>query len=427
VSRSLHVLLVEDAEDDALLIARVLLGAGWEPDLLRVDSAEAFRAALARSKWDVVIADYSVPGFDAPRALELLQQSGLDLPFLIVSGTVGEEAAVAAMKAGAHDYLHKSRLGRLGPAVARELREVAHRLARREAEQRLLAERLHAEQERERLLAQEQAARAQAEQAVQARDAFLSIASHELRTPLNSLQLGVQSLLRISRQGGSAPPAVLAAVLDTVDRQTRRMARLVDTLLDLARIDSGRLDLAPRPVDLAATVREVAACFRPDLEQARCALNLRADNPVVGVWDPARLEQVVNNLLSNAVRYGAGLPIEIAVVADGGRARLTVTDHGIGIPPSERARIFERFERAVSARHYGGLGLGLFIVRQVLDAMGGSVRVESEPGRGSAFTVELPLAPDGSPLRTARPERRTGRPAEPTGPTRSCPPGSSRS
>jgi signal transduction histidine kinase len=160
--------------------------------------------------------------------------------------------------------------------------------------------------------------------------------------------------------------------------------------MNVPRIQEGRLDLELGDVDLAATVRDVVAQFRPELEQAGCAVSLEAERPVLGIWDASRLEMVVGNLLSNALRYGAGKPIRIAVQADGDTAYLAVADHGIGIPREMQARIFERFERAVPARHYGGLGIGLFIVRRVLEALGGRVRVDSEPGRGSTFTVELP-------------------------------------
>ena len=197
-------------------------------------------------------------------------------------------------------------------------------------------------------------------QAVALRDDFLSVASHELRTPLTSLQLAVQSALTV---GSEAPPSFLRHALESAERQTRRLGRLVDALLDVSRIQAGRLELLREPIDLVAVAREVVSLLAEDAHRAGCEVTVAApDDGVVGHWDRARLEQVVTNLLSNAIKYGAGAAIGIAVRTEGERARLTVRDHGIGIALSERGRIFERFERAVSSKHYGGLGLGLYIV-----------------------------------------------------------------
>ncbi len=228
--------------------------------------------------------------------------------------------------------------------------------------------------------------------AVRARDEFLSIASHELRTPITSLQLAAQGLLRLVKDVPieRAPASFVVSSLDTAVRQTARMAALIDRLLDVSRIQAGRLELQLEDVDLSAVAREIVAQSQAEIANARTQVLLKAEAPVVGRWDKARVEQVVSNLLSNAIKYGASKPIEIFVEADGATARLTVRDYGIGIAPDRMPRIFERFERAVSSRHYSGLGLGLYIVRRVLEALGGSVRVQSAPGEGATFAVELP-------------------------------------
>ncbi len=167
------------------------------------------------------------------------------------------------------------------------------------------------------------------------------------------------------------------------------------------------MSIEAEEVDLAKLVRDLVERTGEDLERAGCTLKIDADVPVVGRWDPFRLDQIVTNLLSNAVKYGHGKPIEVKVEASGDVARLSVTDHGIGIAPSNQARIFGRFERAVSERHFGGFGLGLWIVRQIIESHGGAIRVSSEPGQGSTFTVELPrwkLAPvSEAPRRRAMP------------------------
>lgn len=233
----------------------------------------------------------------------------------------------------------------------------------------------------------------EAREAVRARDEFLSIASHELKTPLTTLQLQIQGLARKVRNTTGEPALeALSPRISTSERQVERLTALINSLLDISRITSGRLDLDLEPVDLTAVVRDAAARFREDLARAGCALEIRTNGPCVGEWDRVRLEQVVTNLLSNAAKYGSSRPIEIRVSEDEGTARLSIRDQGIGIPPEHQARIFERFERAVSDRHYGGLGLGLWIVRQIVEALGGSIRVESVTGEGSTFTVLLPKA-----------------------------------
>ncbi|MEK6606648.1 MAG: PAS domain S-box protein, partial [Myxococcota bacterium] len=233
---------------------------------------------------------------------------------------------------------------------------------------------------------------ADAQESVRVREEFLSIASHELKTPLTSLQFQVQSLLRAVRKGTLAtlPPERSAGMLESAERQTRRLARLVDDLLDVSRIAAGRLALHLEDVDLARVAREAFERLADEAARAGCTVALDADAPVVGRWDHLRLDQVATNLLSNAIKYGRGKPIEAVVRGDATNATLVVRDHGIGIAPEHLVRIFERFERASPARHYAGLGLGLYIVRQIVGTHGGSVRVASDPGTGSTFTVELP-------------------------------------
>jgi PAS domain S-box-containing protein len=231
-----------------------------------------------------------------------------------------------------------------------------------------------------------------ARDAVRLRDEFLSIASHELKTPITTLGLQVQSLTRSGEaavQGGNLDK--FRSRVATAERQVNRLSRLVDSLLDISRITGGRLDLEGEPVDLAAVARDALARAAEELDRAGCTATLRLEGPShIGQWDRTRLEQILANLLSNAAKYGAGRPVEVTVTSDAETSRLAVADHGIGIAPEHQARIFDRFERAVSVRHYGGLGLGLWIVRQIVEGHGGSITVASTPGEGSVFTVELP-------------------------------------
>ena len=176
----------------------------------------------------------------------------------------------------------------------------------------------------------------------------------------------------------------------TILRIRPRIISLTEELLDVSRITSGRLALEPEETDLGQLVGEVAERWKDAARRAGCALRIDAPQGVNGLWDRSRLDQVATNLLSNAIKFGEGKPIEIRIEPDTDRVQLIVRDHGIGIPPEDQARIFDRFERAVSKQSYGGIGLGLWIARQIVEAHGGRIEVASEAGQGSTFRVELP-------------------------------------
>jgi PAS domain S-box-containing protein len=231
---------------------------------------------------------------------------------------------------------------------------------------------------------------ARLEEATRARDEFLSIASHELKTPITSLGLQAELLLESARAAAPVALSEAAPRLEVIHRQTARLAHLVQALLDVTHITAGRLALRPEPLDLSAVVRDALDRWRAELDRARCPLDLRLAGAIPGLWDRARLGQIVDHLVANAVKFGAGKPVEVAAEAAADHARLVVRDHGIGIAPEDQRRILERFERAVPAQHYGGLGLGLWIVRNLVQAHGGGIRIWSEPGQGSRFEVSLP-------------------------------------
>jgi PAS domain S-box-containing protein len=255
-----------------------------------------------------------------------------------------------------------------------------------------LTERKRAEDERLGL--------ARAQEALRLRDEFLAVAAHELRTPLTALMLHLDSLAKAAHAaaGANAPDGPsLAAKADKARRHGGRISGLVEALLDLSNTATRAPQLAPAEIDLAAVARDVIDVLRPGADAAGCAVHLHAPSPVMGHWDRLRLEQVVANLLSNAVKFGRGHPVELTVAADGARARLTVRDRGVGIAAKDLVRIFDRFERGVSAQHYAGLGLGLYLTRLYVEAHGGTVRVRSAPGEGATFEVELPLLPAAAP------------------------------
>lgn len=229
------------------------------------------------------------------------------------------------------------------------------------------------------------------EASVRARDDFLSIASHELRTPLTPLRFQAHALRRALRRPDGIDVAQAEQKIAGLEGQIDRLEHLIEQLLDVSRITIGRLELQREPVDLSALVREVVQRASDDPARPHATMAIHAPSPVVGRWDALRIEQVVTNLVSNAEKYGAGRPVEIRVAAAADTAVLTVRDHGIGIAPEDRARIFDRFERLVSVRQYAGFGLGLWIVRQIVEGHGGTIAVESELGNGATFTVVLPL------------------------------------
>jgi PAS domain S-box-containing protein len=239
-------------------------------------------------------------------------------------------------------------------------------------------------------LVREQAARIAAEEEVRSRDDFVAVAGHELKTPLAAMLLQIHILRRTAHNG---KPSNFGERIDKIARSGARLERLVEQLLDVSRITAGRLRLEKARCDLGEVARDVADRFADASAQARCEISVRADEHVEGLWDRLRLEAVVANLLSNAIKFGSGQPIEIIVGNDRGAAVIRVRDHGIGIGPDDRKKLFGRFERAIAARDYGGFGLGLWICRNIVEASGGTIEVESEPRRGSTFTVRLPIGP----------------------------------
>ncbi len=236
----------------------------------------------------------------------------------------------------------------------------------------------------------------EARRAVEARDAFVSVAAHELRTPMASLAINVQDLLQTTSSGQSPSPEELRFRLAAADRSVRRFKVLVENLLDVSRASSGHLHLELAPVDLSVVVTEVIRELETMAHKAKCLVRPNIPDSLVGFWDRARLESVTTNLLTNAFKFGAGAPVDVELFEANGMAILRVRDRGIGIARDEQARIFEQFEVAVPFEHYAGMGLGLWLSRTIVEGMGGRIEVDSEPNRGSTFSVSLPLKPVSS-------------------------------
>ncbi len=375
----LRVLMCEDSEDDVALAVRALRQGGYDPLVERVDTAAAMGAALDREAWEVVIADYSMPQFSGPAALGLLRERGLDLPLIILSGSIGEETAVDMMRSGAYDYVLKDRPSRLASAVERALQEAELRRERRRAEE-----------ERARLLERERAARAEAEAALRLREEFLTIAAHELKTPVAVLMAMAQLALRRLGRQRDVDAEQVGRALELIEQQSDKLGRLVSQLLDVSRIEAGQFTISPEPTDLARLVENAVSLMQATTSKHRLMLDAA---PTAPAWvDPLRFEQVLANLLDNAIRYSpAGGDINVRLFrAAAGTVCLEVRDHGVGVPEAERPRLFARFHQGHTDSHASGLGLGLHISRRIVELHGGQIDVDFPMDGGTCFVVCLP-------------------------------------
>jgi signal transduction histidine kinase len=372
----IRVLLVDDDEDEYIVTRDLFREIGRGYELSWACSYEDALAEISRQKWDAFLFDYHLGARTGVELLRETKSRGCRVPILILTGAGDRQVDLEAMQAGAADYLDK---GQLTAALLE--RSIRYAIERRRSEER--------QRDSDHQVAALEVIEAQLQEAVRTRDEFLSVASHELKTPLTSLTLQIDQLRRLAAGGRAISSS--AALLEAAKRQTVRLNDLVEQLLDVSRIATQRLAVHVDEVDLAEITRDICDRFRPQAEAARSRLHVEAQAPVRGRWDRFRIEQVLGNLLSNAIKYGRGKPISVGVTTADDMARVAVHDEGIGIAHGDVSRIFGRFERAVSSRHYGGLGLGLYIAHEVVEAHGGCILVQSEPGQGSTFTVLLPL------------------------------------
>ncbi len=383
----LKVLIVEDSEEDGDLIILELKRGGFEPIYRRVDTAEAMAKALAEREWDVVLSDFSMPHFSVTEALSMVQAKGLDIPFVIVSATIGEEAAVEAMKAGAHDYILKHRLGRLVPAISRELRESAVRTERRNLEEQLR----HA-------------------QKLESLGLLAGGVAHDFNNLLTGI-LGNASLVMDIIH----PEADVKSMLQDIIRASERAADLTRQLLAYA----GKGKFVIEPVNASALVRDISELLRSSVPRTvELALQLHPDLPAIE-GDASQVQQLVMNLILNAVEATGERPGVVRVTTGlrhvrpgdrvghfrpdppqaGAYVSIEVKDDGCGMSEQVRTQIFDPF----FTTKFTGRGLGLAAALGIVRGHKGSIGVESAEGAGSSFTVLLPA--QGTVTATSTPEQ----------------------
>ncbi len=362
-------------------------------------SADEALSLLLQHEFAMAILDVQMPGMNGFELAELMRgtEKTKNIPIVFVSAAGRElNYAFKGYESGAVDFLHKP----LDVHAVKSKVNVFVDLYRQSKAMKHQVEALEqSRREQEALLKQLQNTQNELEQAVRMRDDFMSIVAHEVRTPLNGLILETQlRKMHLARNNAAAFTLdKMHAMVDRDERQIKSLIRLIEDMLDVSRIRTGKLSIRPSRFDLVQLVNNLLQNFAPQVEAAQSSVILTAEQPVMGQWDEFRIEQVVSNLLTNALRYGAKSLIDVRVYNQDGQAWVEVQDRGIGISEEDQQRIFQQFERVSAKAVVAGLGLGLFISEQIVAAHGGSITVESRIGEGALFRVCLPLQ-ENSPI-----------------------------
>ena len=385
------LLIVDDLPENLLALEALIKRE--DRTVYKALSADEALSLLLQHEFAIAILDVQMPGMNGFELAELMRgtEKTKSIPIVFVSAAGREmNYAFKGYESGAVDFLHK-------PldihAVKSKVNVFVDLYRQRKAVKQQVEALEQSRREQEVLLAQLQLTQVELEHAVRMRDDFMSIVSHEVRTPLNGLILETQlRKMHLARDNASAFTLdKMKAMVERDERQIQSLIRLIEDMLDVSRIRTGKLSIRPSEFDLSAAVGNLLESFAAQISAAGSSVNYSSEQPVVGQWDEFRIEQVVSNLLTNALRYGAKKPIDVSVYTRSAWAVIEVSDQGIGISEENQQRILHQFERIAGSHVVTGLGLGLYISEQIVAAHDGQISVHSALGEGATFRVCLPL------------------------------------
>ncbi|TWI56796.1 signal transduction histidine kinase [Pseudomonas duriflava] len=385
------ILIVDDLPENLLALEALLKHD--DIAVFKADSAESALELLLVHEFALAILDVQMPVMNGFELAEMMRstEKTKHIPIVFVSAAGHDRNyAFKGYESGAVDFLYKP----LDIHAVRSKVSVFVDLYRHRKEMKRQLEALErSRQEQEVLLEELRQTQTELQHAVRMRDDFMSIVSHELKTPLNTLILEAQlRKIYLGKNNLSAfTPDKLMDMVERDERQIHKLVRLIDDMLDVSRIRTGKLSIRTSRFDLAHLVTTIVENFMPQLKAAGCELTVDVPDSIEGEWDEFRIEQVLANLLTNAMRYGAGKPVHVKLDVQADQVELSVKDSGIGISTEHQDRIFRQFERVSGSEGVAGLGLGLYIADQIVRAHHGSIGVKSIEGQGSTFSVILPL------------------------------------
>lgn len=372
MGKLLNVLIIEDSEKDAELVVRELVRSGYEPSHKRVNTADGILTLLQNESWDVIISALVMSRLNGLDALKIVREKGIDSPFIITSEKIDDDKMVQAVKAGATDYIIKNNLKRLGPAIERELKEastykVSKALEDREEELRVL------------------------KKLDQLKDEFVGLVSHELRTPITIILGALSTVItegeRLSRQQ-------VRGLISDAYYEAETLSDILANLLELARAQANRLQITEERVNVGEAIDVVVNRLmqQPDSHK----IVIYCDKSLTVVADRVKLQLILHNLLDNAIKYSpSGTEIEVFAQQNVDEVLIGVKDQGKGISLEEQGKLFEAFQRLEHDNKAPGTGLGLVVCHRLVEAHGGSMWVESKPGKGSTFYFTIPTSKEG--------------------------------
>lgn len=377
-----QILIVDDIKDNLLALKALL--AREDVTVLQAQSGTEALELMFKHEFSVALLDVQMPGMNGFELAELMRGANRtkNIPIIFVTAADNDEKFLfKGYESGAVDFLRKP----LNSHMVRSKVNVFLQLDQQKQELEFQVKEL-------------KKVKLELEQAVNVREEFMSIAGHELKTPLTTLKLQTQMRIRHLDKGQFSifEEATLFKMFQADNKQLERLTRLIDDMLDISRISSGKLSINLESFDLSHLVVDLIERNSELLNKSGCQVIINENDPIIGVWDRFRIEQVITNLLTNAIRYGAGKPINVSLSRKDDIATVIIKDQGIGIAENDLKRIFQRFERATETE-VTGLGLGLYIVSQIIEAHKGEIHVESRPGEGAAFRIHLPIVSSLSP------------------------------